>query len=89
MIGSFLIHILPGIPAKLNQGDYAVTTVHALVGLVGMVLGIFIVLRGNNLVPKALRFKNYKFFMRTSYDLYMLATLLGVIVYITVYVYGI
>lgn len=89
MISSFLIHILPGIPAKLNQGDYAVTTVHALVGLVGMVLGVFIVLRGNKLVPKALRFKNYKLFMRTSYALYMLATLLGVIVYITVYVYGI
>ena len=89
MISSFLIHILPGIPAKLNQGDYAVTTVHALVGLVGMVLGVFIVLRGNKLVPKALRFKNYKLFMRTSYALYMLATLLGVIVYIIVYVYGI
>jgi uncharacterized membrane protein YozB (DUF420 family) len=89
MVGSFLKHILPGIPAKLNQGDYAVTTVHALVGLTGMVLGVFIVLRANKLVPKALQFKNYKLFMRTSYALYMLATLLGVIVYFLVYVYGI
>jgi uncharacterized membrane protein YozB (DUF420 family) len=89
MISSFLIHILPGIPGKLNEGDYALTTVHALVGTVGMLLGVFIVLRGNKLVPKALRFKNYKLFMRTSYALYMLATFLGVIVYITVYVYGI
>ena len=89
MIRSFLIHILPGIPGKLNQGDYALTTVHAVVGLVGMLLGVFIVLRANKLVPKALRFKNYKLFMRTSYALYMLATFLGVIVYITVYVYGI
>jgi len=89
MISSFLTHILPGIPGKLNQGDYAVTTVHALVGLVGLVLGVFIVLRGNQLVPKALRFSNYKPFMRTAYALYMLATLLGVVVYILVYVYGI
>jgi uncharacterized membrane protein YozB (DUF420 family) len=89
MISSFLIHILPGIPGKLNEGDYALTTVHALVGTVGMLLGVFIVLRGNKLVPKALRFRNYKLFMRTSYALYMLATFLGVIVYITVYVYGI
>ena len=89
MISSFLIHILPGIPGKLNEGDYALTTVHALVGTVGMLLGVFIVLRGNKLVPKALRFKNYKLFMRTSYALYMLATFGGVIVYITVYVYGI
>jgi putative membrane protein len=89
MISSFLTHILPGIPGKLNQGDYAVTTVHALVGLVGLVLGVFIVLRGNQLVPKALRFSNYKLFMRTAYALYMLSTLLGVVVYILVYVYGI
>ena len=89
MISSFVIHILPGIPGKLNEGDYAVTTIHALVGMVGMVLGVFIVLRGNKLVPKVLRFKNYKLFMRTSYALYMLATLLGVIVYLLVYVYGI
>jgi putative membrane protein len=89
MINSFLIHILPGIPGKLNQGDYALTTVHALVGSVAMLLGIFIVLRANKLVPKALRFRNYKRFMRTSYVLYMLATFLGVIVYITVYVFGI
>jgi hypothetical protein len=49
-----------------------------------MLLGIFVVLRGNNLVPSALRFKNYKLFMRTSYALYMLATALGVIVYVLV-----
>ena len=89
MVSSFLIHILPGIPGKLNQGDYALTTLHAIVGLVGMLLGVFIVLRANKLVPKALRFRNYKLFMRTSYALYMLATFGGVIVYITVYVYGI
>lgn len=89
MINSFLIHILPGIPQKLNQGDYALTTFHALVGSVAMLLGVFIVLRANKLVPRALRFRNYKLFMRTSYALYMSATILGVIVYITVYVLGI
>ena len=89
MINSFLIHILPGIPRKLGQGDYALTTLHALVGSVAMLLGIFIVLRANKLVPKALRFRNYKVFMRTSYALYMSATVLGVIVYITVYILGI
>jgi uncharacterized membrane protein YozB (DUF420 family) len=89
MISSFLMHILPGIPGKLNEGDYAVTTVHALIGMAGLVLGVFVVLRANKLVPKALRFGNYKLFMRISYCLYMLATLLGVVVYIVVYVYGI
>jgi uncharacterized membrane protein YozB (DUF420 family) len=89
MIRSFVAHILPGIPGKLLQGDYAVTMVHAFVGMTAFLLGIFVVLRANKLVSKPLRFKNYKAFMRTSYALYMLATLLGVIVYLEVYVFGI
>jgi uncharacterized membrane protein YozB (DUF420 family) len=89
MIRSFVVHILPGIPSKLLQGDYAVTTVHAIVGMAGLLLGIFVVLRANKLVPKSLRFKKYKPFMRTAYALYMLATLLGVLVYFEVYVFGI
>jgi uncharacterized membrane protein YozB (DUF420 family) len=89
MIRSFVLHILPGIPAKLLQGDYAVTTIHALVGATGLLLGIFVVLRGNGLVPQALRFKKYKPFMRTAYALYMTATLLGVIVYTEAFIIGI
>jgi len=89
MVNSFLLYILPGIPAKLNEGSYGITTLHALMGMVGLIMGVFIVLRANNLVPKALQFNNYKLFMRTSYCIYMLATLLGVIVYIVVYIYGI
>jgi uncharacterized membrane protein YozB (DUF420 family) len=88
MISSFIINILPGIPGKLNQGSYAVTTTHGLAGMIGLVLGIFVVLRGNELVPKSLRFANYKLFMRTSYVLYVLVTLMGVVVYVIVFVVG-
>jgi uncharacterized membrane protein YozB (DUF420 family) len=88
MIASFIIYILPGIPNKLLEGTYGVTTVHALIGALGLLLGVFVVLRANQVkfVPKRLRFKNYKLFMRTSYILYMLATLIGVIVYVAVYI---
>lgn len=89
MVTSYIIHILPGIPAKLNQGDYAVTTLHGIVGAIALLLGVFVALRGNELVPKGLRFKNYKLFMRWAYALYMLATLGGVAVYIIVFVFGI
>lgn len=89
MINSYVTHILPGIPDKLLEGDYGVTTIHAIVGTIGLLLGIFVVLRGNGLAPKALRFKNYKVFMRMSYGLYMLATLLGVVVYVLAFVLGI
>ena len=89
MINSFVVNILPGIPFKLLTGDYGVSMLHALIGLFGLVLGVFVVLRANKLVPKACRFKNYKLFMRTSYSLYIAATFLGVMVYILAFIFGI
>jgi uncharacterized membrane protein YozB (DUF420 family) len=67
---------------------YYVTTAHAVIGFIALIFGLFVVLRGNNfiLIPKALRFNNYKPFMRVSYGLYMLASLLGIWVYITWFV---
>jgi uncharacterized membrane protein YozB (DUF420 family) len=86
MIRSFVLYVAPAIPGKLGQDSYALTTAHAFVGAIGLLLGVFVVLRGNGLVPQALRFTNYKAFMRSSYALYMLATLMGVIVYVVAYV---
>jgi uncharacterized membrane protein YozB (DUF420 family) len=88
MVNVFIVYIIPGIPGKLFQGSYGATALHGLVGAIGLVLGVFIVLRANNLVPQSLRFKNYKLFMRTSYIIYMLATLLGVVVYVMAYIIG-
>jgi uncharacterized membrane protein YozB (DUF420 family) len=65
---------------------YTTTVIHALIGAVAFPFGMFVMLRGNNLVPKALRFSNYKLFMRTAYALYLLATLAGVLVYIVWFV---
>ncbi len=89
MVTSYIIHILPGIPGKLVQGDYAVTTVHGIIGACALLFGIFVALRGNELVPRGLRFTNYKPFMRWAYGLYMLSTLAGIAVYIIVFVLGI
>ena len=85
MISSFITYILPGIPAKLLEGNYGLTVIHALIGLTGLLLGVFIVLRTNNWVPKRWRFDNYKPVMRWAYAAYMLATALGVAVYLTTY----
>ncbi len=89
MVTSYIIHILPGIPARLDQGDYAVTTIHAIIGATGLLFGVYVALVGNKILPKRFRFQNYKPYMRLAYSLYMLATLGGVIVYIIVYVLGI
>lgn len=81
MILPFRDFIMPGIPEKLDERFYGVTTLHALVGGPALLFGMFVVLRGNGLVPDRLKFSNYKLFMRTSYALYMLATLIGFWVY--------
>ncbi len=89
MISSFVIFILPGIPHKLGEGSYGITTVHAIFGSASLLLGVYVVLVGNSLLPKRLQFTNYKIFMWTSYLLYMVTTLIGVVIYIIVFVYGI
>jgi uncharacterized membrane protein YozB (DUF420 family) len=65
---------------------YTVTTLHAVFGLSAVVFGLFVVLRGNNLMIKPLRFDNYKPYMRIAYALYMLTTLIGIWVYVTWFV---
>ncbi len=86
MLPPFTNFILPGIPEKLNDIIYWLTTLHAAVGVVAALLGTFIVLRANGLMIKALQFSNYKRFMRTSYALYMITVLLGFAVYYVYYV---
>lgn len=61
---------------------YRVTQIHALLGFSALTFGIFVVLRGHGLVPKPLRFNNYKVFMRVAYGLYLAAIAAGIIVYI-------
>jgi uncharacterized membrane protein YozB (DUF420 family) len=85
MIRYFVSYVFPELPARLGESPYGLVTLHALVGAIGVLLGVFVALRGNELVPKALRFKNYKAFMRPAYALYMAGTVLGVIVYLIVY----
>ncbi len=86
MVGSFWGFVLPTLPAKIGHTVTQVTTLHAVIGLITFLFGVFVVLRANKLVPKAWRFKNYKLFMRTAYSLYMLTTLIGIGVYLLTYV---
>jgi uncharacterized membrane protein YozB (DUF420 family) len=60
---------------------YIITALHAFFGILAVLLGVFVVLRANGLMIKPLRFNNYKAFMLTSYSLYMITIILGVVVY--------
>ncbi len=86
MVGSFWGFVLPTLPKRLGQPVTSITTFHAIIGTITFLFGIFVVLRGNKLVPQTLRFQNYKPFMRAAYGLYMFTTLVGVIVYLVTYV---
>jgi hypothetical protein len=56
--------------------------IRGLLFVAAVTFGLFVTLRGNELVPQPLKFNNYKLYMRIAYGLYMAATLLGVWVYI-------
>jgi len=86
MVGSFVGFTLPKISKHISEPPVWVATLHACIGVVTFLFGMFVVLRANKLVPQALRFKNYKLFMRTAYSLYMFATLVGIAVYLVTYV---
>ncbi len=86
MILPYWNFVLPEIPGRIDERFYAVTTLHAVVGALALPFGLFVVLRGNELVPQRLKFRNYKGFMRVAYTLYILQILIGVWVYFTAYV---
>ncbi len=69
-----------------NSLFYIVTTIHAVIGAFAFIFGNFVVLRGNNLMIPALKFNNYKPYMRIAYIGYITTTLLGVWVYLTWFV---
>jgi uncharacterized membrane protein YozB (DUF420 family) len=81
MILPFRDFVLRDVGGPRPQIFYTITTIHALFGIVAFPFGIFVALRGNELVPKPLKFNNYKGFMRVAYGLYIVTTLLGILVY--------
>ena len=81
MVSSYDEAVRPRLAKHLTEKFFIVTTVHGIVGVVTLLMGLYMVLRGNNLVPQRLRFANYKPWMRATLALYVVQTLLGVWVY--------
>lgn len=82
MSPSFRSGVMPGLPGELSRPYYLVSTLHAALGSIAQLLGLYIVLRaGTNLLPQALRFQNYKLWMRTELVLWWIVILLGVATY--------
>jgi uncharacterized membrane protein YozB (DUF420 family) len=85
MIRSYARYVAPDLPGNLSKGVDAVTTVHAVVGAIGVAIGVFVVVRANQLMARGDDPGRYKTAMRTAYVVYVLAAALGVWVYVALY----
>lgn len=85
MIRSYWLYVRPDLPGNLTKSIDALTTVHAVAGLIGVVLGLFVVIRANQLTARGESVARYKGWMRSAYIVYLVATVLGVWVYIKLY----
>jgi uncharacterized membrane protein YozB (DUF420 family) len=85
MIRSFWLYVRPDLPGNLRESVNALTTVHAVTGLVGVALGLFVVIRANQLTATGESVARYKGLMRAAYVVYLLGTALGVWVYVAIY----
>lgn len=82
MLPPFARDIVPGLPRRLDQAYYLLPTLHALLGTIAQLLGLYIVIRaGTNLLPERLCFRNYKLWMRTTLVLWWSVIVLGIVTY--------
>jgi len=87
MAPSFRRSFTPPIPTGLLNSYYVLAAVHAGLGTIAELLGLYIfVVAGTNILPKRLRFTRYKPWMRTALALWWLVLLLGVATYLRWYV---
>ena len=77
MIVSFSRSAARGIPDKLLQAYYFTSVTHSVLGTLTIVCAIYLLLRMNNLLPKALRISWWKNLMRLTLGLYWLVGLFG------------
>jgi len=94
-LAAIILFMLPvfrrGVATKalenLSDPFYSIASVHALIGAVAELLGIYVVLRaGTNLLPESVRFSNYKLWMRTALIVWWIAIALGIATYAVWYV---
>ena len=59
---------------------------HGELGTVAILAGLYLILRMNNLLPKALRIHWWKTLMRITFGLYLLVGIGGILLYVMLYV---
>ena len=87
MFPAFHRQVLPKLPSKIGKPYYALATTHAVLGGVAEIGGVYILLAaGTEFLPKKLRIKRYKFWMRIVLVLWWMVLLVGIATYARWYV---
>jgi len=84
---SFQQQVQPTLSKLPHRWYYHVAALHAVLGIVAELLGLYIVVvAGTNVLPGWLRFENWKRWMRTELVLWAIVLLTGLGTYYTWYV---
>ena len=84
---SFQQQVQPTLSKLPHRSYYQVAALHAVLGIVAELLGLYIVVvAGTNVLPGWLRFENWKRWMRTELVLWAIVLLTGLGTYYTWYV---
>jgi len=76
---SFQHQVKPALSKVVHKWYYEVAIIHAVLGITAELLGLYIVIvAGTNVLPRWLRFKQWKWWMRTELALWMIVLLSGV-----------
>jgi uncharacterized membrane protein YozB (DUF420 family) len=85
MVPSLWQNTLPDLPDNLDDSAQVLTAVHSVVGVAAVVLGLVLVVRGNQLMAAGASLSGYRTAMRVAYVLYLAGAALGVAVYVAIY----
>jgi len=84
---SFQQQVKPALSKVPYRWYYEVATMHGVLGIVAELLGLYIVIvAGTNVLPQWLRFKHWKWWMRTELTLWAIVVIGGVGTYCAWYV---
>jgi uncharacterized membrane protein YozB (DUF420 family) len=87
MLPSYRRQVVPHLRLSFRDSYYGIASLHAPLGLAAELLALYVVLvAGTSVLPKWLRFPNYKPWMRATLGLWWLAFLLGCGTYCVWYV---
>lgn len=78
---SFARKVVPGLPGNLITTYGLVSSLHAMLGGLAILCGVYLLLRMNRLLPVRWRISWWKTLMRVTLGLYWTAGIMGLVLY--------